>query len=722
MSRHLPILLFILGLLVLVPAVVLFTDQGPFERTPAGSQAVYWQDALATHADGAPGTPPSQTQSPYVMLLAPLASGELGAVHRARMIQAAFFLVIFAAAAFVLGRRRIGSWAVAGGLATVLLGPLVISAHNFSPALPAAAVLLAALIVLDRRPHWAFWAAAGVLVGLAGRFFSLLAWSLALLLLFRAVTVGSPWQRIRTGGIFLAAAAVASFLTGLPSPSQPLFPTVPGIDVYRGHREGSSGVSPRRGDGDLQGWWSFADYAREASRVRVRALTPREADAYWRGKVPGEIARDPFAEARRSGTKLLATYQGDPLPHEVGASFLRDRSESRALDVLVWAGRLLIPIGLWGLIWRRKQAGWVLMVAALSGLAASMITFASPFGRLVTLVACGAGVGFWLQAMVRGPSRWKGAAGALIVLGLWGALPLHGGVPGLGIQGDDYFYLGTVYDREQRGSAAIREYERSIRLDPANPYPHLAIAAMLARDNVNEEALRQLEQLRTRYPDYPPVLFALVHLYQAQQQWLDAANVYGRLISIEPWNPEHWNNLGTIYVQVGFYDQAARALDSALRLDPDYQSAIENRALLRSWGIFGSGDAGPARENPFDRTQEAILELVKTEKYEAAADSLEAAYAAYGRDRVELQFLEGTLKLLSGDSEDAISVYESLRNRMPDSVTLLFNLAAAYQKLNRLEEAKATYEEARRLQPTNERVRRGLAEVEAALDSLKKSP
>jgi tetratricopeptide (TPR) repeat protein len=454
----------------------------------------------------------------------------------------------------------------------------------------------------------------------------------------------------------------------------------------------------------------------------MRPLTPKEAGAFWLARTPAEMVRHPVSELRRTGTKVLATYAGDPLPHEAGASFLREVSDSRVLDILVWAGRILIPLGLWGLVWRRKQAGWVLAVAALSGLVASLITFATPFARLLTLVACGAGFGMWLGAMVRGPSRWRGAAGSVLALGLWGVLPLHGGVPGLGIQGDDYYFLGAVYDQEQRGSAAMREYERSIRMDPLNPFPQIAIASMLARDNVNEEAARQLEQYRALHPDYPPVLFALVHLYQSQQRWLDAANVYGELIRIEPWNPEHLNNLGTVYVQIGYYDQAMRALDSALELDPGYTSARDNRALLLSMGVTDPKGVASPRLDPVERAQEAVLSLMKQGNFPAARDSLEAAYARYGRGRLDLRFLEGTLKLVSGDSEGAVAAYEPIRDRMGKNVIFLFNLGAAYQNLGRLAEAKSAFEAAARIQPTNERVRRSLAEVDAALDSLQTRP
>lgn len=727
MKRALPVLAFVLGLLVLVPVVALFTTQGPFERTPPGAQDTYWQDALAVHSDAGsqvtkaePAPAPPRPPSPYALLLSPLASGDLGSVHRARAVQAAIFLLIAAVAAFLLARPRVGPWAVAAGLVPVLFAPLAISAHNLSPALPGAALLLAALVVLDRGSGWAAWAVAGALTGAAAGFFPLLAWPMAALFLVRAVTAGTAPRRGLATGSFLAAGAAA--LIAFSALSETRIPVISGVDVYRGHRAAASGVSPRRGETDIRAWWTFADYGREAARVKNRALTPAQANRYWLGKALGESASHPLAELRRIGIKALAAYQGDPLPHEVGAAFLRERTGSRMLDVLVWAGRILIPLGLWGLLWRRKQAGWVLGAAALSGLVAFLITFANPMARLITLVACGAGVGLWLASMVRGPSRVTGAVGALVALGLWGVLPVHGGVPGLGIHGDDSFYLGTIYDREKRGSAAMREYERALRLDPAGPLPHLAIAAMLARDNVNEEATRELEELRARYPDYPPALFALARLYQAQERWSDAANVYGDLMRIEPWNPEHLNNLGTVYVKMGFFDQAVRAMQSALRIDPNYRAARDNLQKLRASGILTSEEASTSSTKPYERSQRDILGLIKAGNFPAAQESLKAAYTTFGKDRWELRFLEGTLAVVSGDAGRAVAIFEPLRKQTPNNVFLLVNLAAAYEKLGRLEEAKGCYEAARKLQPANERVRRGLEAVTATLDSLKNKP
>jgi tetratricopeptide (TPR) repeat protein len=385
--------------------------------------------------------------------------------------------------------------------------------------------------------------------------------------------------------------------------------------------------------------------------------------------------------------------------------------------VTVWLGRILIPLGLWGLLWNRRRAGWLLAAAALSGFVASLLTFASADHRLVTMTACVVGLGLWIQGMLRRSNRGRmvGVLGGLLAVALWGLWPVQGGTPGLGVTGDDSYFLGTVYDREQRGSAAMREYERSLRLDSTNPYPHMAIASMLARDNVNDEAIRQLEHLREQRPDFAPVLFSLVGLYQAQERWAEAAAVYGELIRLEPWNPEHWNNLGTMYVQIGFYDQAIRALQSALQIDPGYASARENLKFLQSWG-FAPG--APEESDTLRVAQEEILALMRNGNYDAAEDSLSAAYERFGSDRLEFQFLEGTLRLLRGELEKAVQVLESVRSRSPRNVIMLFNLGTAYQRLGRLEKAKAVFEEAKRLQPTNRKVLNSLHAVEAALDSL----
>jgi tetratricopeptide (TPR) repeat protein len=409
---------------------------------------------------------------------------------------------------------------------------------------------------------------------------------------------------------------------------------------------------------------------------------------------------------------------GDPLPGTVSSAFLMEEAEDPwPLRISVWCGRILVPLGLVGIGLALGRGSAWLLAGVFGGVVASWTTYAGPPTQLLSTVFGLSGLAFLIRRLIDSPARgrlragWLGA-GAVVLLGV---LPSRGLVPGLAVQGEDHVQLGAMFEREGRGSTAYREYERALRLEPDNPYPRLATAGMLARDNVTQEAVTELERLREDHPEFVPGLLGLVRLYQTQQKWVEAAAIYGDLIRIEPWNPEHWNNLGTMYVQIGNFEQANRALESALGVDPGYQVARDNLESLRERG-FAPGI--PAGADSMRIMEEAVLSRIRSGNFTAADSALAAAYARFGERSPQLQFLEGTLHLTRGDPAGAVPLLEAARAGLGPTVPLLSNLGTAYAGAGRFAEAKKQFEAALVLQPGNLQVQRSLAQVEAVLDSL----
>ena len=708
--------MLVLGFCGLTFLVSVSVDLGPFDRAPVGLEARYWTEA--TTVAGAEGTASLGSPQFYSKMLSPVASTEIGSVRRARRTLTRVFLPLFALSAFALTYRRVG-WrpATVAGVGSLIAGPMVLSAGTFTPAVPAAILALLALVILDGSRGLASWGLTGALLGIAAWFHPGIAWSLGVLLLGKSFFARKTSKPLLNGAVLVGGWGVVVFLGSVLNLTSPTLPLISGIDVYRGHHQHASGVIPRRGDRNDSRWWGYGDYLREASRRKNRQLDMNDANPYWAGQAIRSLTRHPLAEIKRTATRTFAVFQGDPLPRTVGVEFLKVQGQGWGLDVFLWAGRLLIPLGLWGLLCSRRRAGWILWAGTLSGFLAAAITFSDADSRLVTLVCLLSGLGLLVDRVhqSRGKSLIRVLGGAVIAVGIWGFLPALGANPAMGISSDDHFQLGILYDREQRGSAAMREYERSLRLDSSNPYPRLAIAGMLARDNINKEATHELEVLRERHPDFVPGLTGLARLFQNQERWDEAAAVHGHLIELEPYNAEHWNNLGTMYVQIGYYEQAVRALESAIALSPNYVTAIENLDGLRRAGL---APGLPQGADPIRIAQENILNLIRAQNLTGARSALQQAYEQFGRDRIEFIFVEGTLDLVALDHERAITLFESIRDRMGNNVILLNNLGAAYRGTGQLEKAKEVYEAGLKLHPSNELMRASLAQVEAALDSL----
>jgi tetratricopeptide (TPR) repeat protein len=730
MKRLIPLAVAVIGVAALTAVAVLSVDRGPFERTPVGTEQVYWDAARQIASGGVGSVQLNAYPSPvYPRALALLASDDPEAPGRAHRVLTAIFLPLVALGVLALAWKRSGAWAAAGAaVLAAAAGPLVLSTGAFSPAVPAALLGLAALLVLDGKRNLVAWAVAGLLVGLCGRLDATLGWSLGLLLLVLAlVSAGRAGsRRLPAVLLFLGLWVGGSGAVGALLGTSNVLPPVHGVDIYRGNRAEASGVEPQRGDHDPVAWWVRRDFTREAGRVENQRLTSAQVDRYWTGRAVSDTFTHPLSTLKRIGVKVLATFTGEPLPREVSAAFLRDRVEGAWLDVATWVGRILIPLGLVGLLLARRKAGGLLWAGALSGLLAALITTADTDTRQLTLIVLMAGFALFLAAAFTAPARTRIAAvaGGLAAVAVWGIWAPAGGVPGLGITGQDVFQLGSVYDREQRGSAALREYERSLRITPQNPYPRLALAAMLVRDHVNEQATRELESIRTDHPDFVPGLVALARLYEQQEDWRRAANVYGDLLKLDPVNPEYWNNLGTLDAQMGIYDQAALAFQRALQLSPNYEPAQENLNGLRQQGlVLGGGSAAPdttgqpAPPDSLRIVQEKVLGLVQARDFEGAQKVLQDGYEHLGR-RPELVYVDGTMHLVRGKYREAIRLFESVYPRMKQNPYFLNNLAAAYGSAGELKKAVATWKEALAIQPSNVRIQQSLARIQARIDSL----
>lgn len=64
------------------------------------------------------------------------------------------------------------------------------------------------------------------------------------------------------------------------------------------------------------------------------------------------------------------------------------------------------------------------------------------------------------------------------------------------------------------------------------------------------------------------------------QQWPQAEQAFRQVIAMGDCLPQPWSNLGMCLVMQQRYDEAEGALKRALEIDPDYQLARHNLALL----------------------------------------------------------------------------------------------------------------------------------------------
>lgn len=167
---------------------------------------------------------------------------------------------------------------------------------------------------------------------------------------------------------------------------------------------------------------------------------------------------------------------------------------------------------------------------------------------------------------------------------------------------------------------------------------------------------------------------------------------------------EEWFDKGYDSFQQGKYDEAIKAFDEAIRLDPQYAdawfykgNALSNEAT-NDWnkGNWNKGDALGAQDKcnesvkAHDATQDKCNESVKA--YDKVIE-LKPDYAAEAYSQI------GEIFTIQGKVNEAVKAYDEVIRLSPNDPDAYTTKAHALERLGKYDEAVKAYDEAIRLDP-----------------------
>ena len=103
----------------------------------------------------------------------------------------------------------------------------------------------------------------------------------------------------------------------------------------------------------------------------------------------------------------------------------------------------------------------------------------------------------------------------------------------------------------------------------------------LQRGGQTSAALARADQYIAANPRDPQMRFVKANVLTAAGRSADAEELLQQLTRDYPELPEPWNNLAVLYASRGQLDKADEALQTALRINPAYATALENLGDLR---------------------------------------------------------------------------------------------------------------------------------------------
>jgi 4-amino-4-deoxy-L-arabinose transferase-like glycosyltransferase len=324
------------------------------------------------------------------------------------------------------------------------------------------------------------------------------------------------------------------------------------------------------------------DFRRVAEQASGREMTPAEVSRYWWGRGLEEIGADPGHFLEHLGRKLLVLVNH----HEIADNYSFDFVAEVGAPMLRWplpSFGLLLPLAVCGAVFARRRRPTLLLLGFVLAYGASLLVFFNlsrlrlPIVPLVIAFGC---FGLWeIGSRLRRLDLRASAPALVFLLVAYPVVYADLATDTLSIR---HFNLGERHKavsfehqrravvfsksgdepaarealrrvREERGQAE-RSYRRGLEVDPSNRRLRHGLRDLLVIRITNHQRLEEYEQavavaeeLTREYPSHAP-----------GYAWL-----------------------GSGYARLGRFDEAERAFERALALDPRNQRARRELFLLK---------------------------------------------------------------------------------------------------------------------------------------------
>lgn len=226
-----------------------------------------------------------------------------------------------------------------------------------------------------------------------------------------------------------------------------------------------------------------------------------------------------------------------------------------------------------------------------------------------------------------------------------------------------------------------------------------------------DEARALLDELTTRFPDSRAIQIIEGNLLSLVGDFDGAIALFTDLLAEDPTELILIQRLYALLRQTGDIDKASALLATSLELQPEATPLILLQAL--EWEANAEIDKALARYETLYETESENLTVINNyasmlayyrEDPESLAQAERIAAPLVGSNVPAFLDTLGYIKLRQGELPDAILNFQVAARGLPDNPTVAFNLAVAYARAGRPEEARRELERGFALAGDNERV------------------
>lgn len=286
-----------------------------------------------------------------------------------------------------------------------------------------------------------------------------------------------------------------------------------------------------------------------------------------------------------------------------------------------------------------------------------------------------------------------------------GAAPLH-------------FQLGKAYVAKGDLGSANASFTQAVKLDPSSGTAVLALATVNLRQRDFATVVNTIRPFLQQNPTSNEAKMLLADAYRNQGKLEDALALYQQLLGSAPKNAQIHYLAGSTLLQMQKRAEARKAFTTAVDLNPNFLSALEQLVSLDITDKQGAA-AKSRVESYLTRNPKEGAGHFMLGRLHLALGEMEPAERAL-RQAIELspsdiapQVLLSRLYIQTNQTSKAIENLTSAVNRNPNDAASLMMLAVLQEQQKNFASAKDSYEKVLALNPRSGEALNNLANIHA---------
>lgn len=276
--------------------------------------------------------------------------------------------------------------------------------------------------------------------------------------------------------------------------------------------------------------------------------------------------------------------------------------------------------------------------------------------------------------------------------------------------------LGNLYMKNNDDEKALPYFQQILTFYPNNFEAMNSMGGIYRRMGRYQESIEILQKALETKINPAQVNYNLGFTYKLMKNYSDAIDAFENVIAVNPTDVLAYNHLGTIYAAQNNHEKAVATYKRGLQIDPNhpviqFNLAKSLEAMHDDTSAIQAYDAA-LRAKP--GWQEAVIEYAKLllnhRKTRLAGELVQNAIGLHPQD-FGLYAQMGQILMRQSNFEKAASSFEIANRLVSGNAENLKNLAEAFEKLGKKEDAVLTIKKAECVEPEDEKIKKSAASI-----------